>query len=336
MGAAKRVCWIAFSDLERRGGEYCSSIASTRYRVLIPAKWLGDQGITQTIVSAECYEQALDAAMHSDIVIFSKSNQPSNERILEEAKKSGAKVVMDICDNRFVAGAEGDHYLSMTTQADIVVANTPEMAEVVREKSGREAVVISDPYEGPKGEPVWKWKPGRRIEMLWFGHPLNLDTLSVPIPQFVARTSGPAISVRICTMAKPEYAEHCRRINREHGNRMKLFHVPWSVDQVWRELSEVDLVLIPSKIELRHKQVKSPNRMVESIWAGKFVLASPLPAHQPFSEWFPLWDDFAAGLDWVLSHQSEIVPRIRAAQDYVATHYSPEVIGKQWEAVIEA
>lgn len=133
-----------------------------------------------------------------------------------------------------------------------------------------------------------------------------------------------------------ESAEDCKNFNRQYGNRIKAFFVPWSVEQVWQELNKTDLVLLPSRVGMGQKDVKSPNRLVESVWSGRFALASPLPAYQPFAEWIPLVDDFCAGLDWVLSHQSEIVPRIRAAQDYVSMHYSPEVIGKQWEAVIEA
>ena len=332
----RRICWITFSTLEKRGDDFYSPFASTRYRVLIPARWLGAQGYAQTIVSGDQPEAALAAAAEADIVIFSKSNQPSNEDILAAAQRAGAKVIVDLCDDHFNKMAVGDHYRKMAARADALVANTREMAAAIRAVTNREAAIISDPYEGTRGEPAWKWQPGRRIEALWFGHPLNMDTMEVLLPQLVSRKAEVALSIRICTQVKVGVEDKCRNFNRVFGNRVKIYFVPWSVEQVWQELKQTDLVLLPSRVGVGHKDVKSPNRLVESVWAGRFVLASPLPAYREFGEWVGLGDDFCAGLDWVLSHQSELVPRIRAAQDYVAANYSPDVIGKQWEAVIEA
>lgn len=332
----RRICWITFSELEKRGDDFYSPIASTRYRVLIPSRWLATRGYVQTIVSADEPEAALAAATNADVVIFSKSNRISNEEILAEAQNIGAKVIVDLCDNKFESEVDGNHYRAMTERADSLVANTIEMAAAIRVATSRDAIVVGDPYEGPKGDPKWKWQPGRRIEALWFGHPSNLDTLKALLQHLATRKKDVALSIRICTVAAAESAEDCRRFNRQYGNRIKVFFVPWSVEQVWQELNTTDLVLLPSRVGMVQKDVKSPNRLVESVWAGRFALASPLPAYQPFAEWIPLVDDFCAGLDWVLSHQSEIVQRISEAQPYVEAHHSPESIGKEWETVIEA
>lgn len=331
----RRICWITFSTLEKRGDAYYSSFASTRYRVLIPARWLETRGYSQTIVSAEEPKAALAAAREADVVIFSKSNQPSNEEILAIAQQAGAKVLVDLCDHKF-DGPLREHYLQMVTRADSVVANTPEMASAIRTLTNRESAVIGDPYEGPRGVPEWKWRPGRRIEALWFGHPLNMDTMEVLLPQLVARKAEVALSIRICTQPVAGVEDKFKSFNRQFGNRVKVYFVPWSVEQVWQELQRTDLVLIPSRAGIDYLDVKSPNRLIESVWGGRFVLASPLPAYREFGEWMELVEDFCAGLDWVLAHQPELVPRIQTAQEYIAAHYSPEVIGRQWEAVIEA
>lgn len=52
-------------------------------------------------MSAEEPEVALAAATNADVVIFSKSNQISNEKILAEAQHAGAKVIVDLCDLKF-------------------------------------------------------------------------------------------------------------------------------------------------------------------------------------------------------------------------------------------
>lgn len=332
----RRICWIAFSTLEKCGDIFYSPFASTRYRVLIPARWLEARGYSQTIVSAEQPEAALSAVTSADVVIFSKSNQPFNEEILAAAQRAGAKVIVDLCDQKFGPGAEGEHYRAMAARADGLVANTREMATAIRAATSREAAVIGDPYEGPKGEPEWKWQPGRRIEALWFGHPSNLDTLDFLMPQLAMLWKREPLNLRVCTVGSQALGETIGKFNSHFGNAVMVQFVPWSTEQVWQELSKTDLVLLPSRVGMGHKDVKSPNRLVESVWAGRFALASPLPAYQPFAEWLRLGDDFCGGLDWVLSHPSEIIPRICAAQEYVAAHYSPDVIGKQWEAVIEA
>lgn len=96
---------------------------------------------------------------------------------------------------------DGKHYREMTERADSLVANTIEMAAAIKVATNREATVIGDPYEGPKGEPEWKWQPGRRIEALWFGHPSNLDTIKALLQQLATRKMDVALSIRICTLA---------------------------------------------------------------------------------------------------------------------------------------
>lgn len=94
--------------------------------------------------------------------------------------------------------------------------------------------------------------------------------------------------------------------------------------------------MIPSLPNAPDKLVKSPNRIVESLWAGRCVVANPLPAYLPFSEWAFIDDSVERGLERALEAQESIVERVRAAQAYIADAHSPAKIGEQWEEALGA
>jgi hypothetical protein len=94
-------------------------------------------------------------------------------------------------------------------------------------------------------------------------------------------------------------------------------------------LEECDLVIIPQE-DTQQNRCKGANRMVESIRSGRFVVANEMPAYQQFREWMWL-GDIREGLEWVKNHEMEIAERIRAAQEYVRTTFSPKITGEQWK-----
>jgi hypothetical protein len=80
--------------------------------------------------------------------------------------------------------------------------------------------------------------------------------------------------------------------------------------------------------------VKSPNRMVEGLWAGRCVIANPLPAYVPFAPWAFIHGAIRGGLERALAEQDRIVDRVRAAQAYISEVHSPDRIGEDWERAI--
>jgi glycosyltransferase involved in cell wall biosynthesis len=80
---------------------------------------------------------------------------------------------------------------------------------------------------------------------------------------------------------------------------------------------------------------KSANRIVEALWAGRFVVAHPIPSYLEFADYAWLGADLAEGISWVMRNQESIAGRIRAAQDRIAAAYSPDSIAAQWERILE-
>jgi hypothetical protein len=155
---------------------------------------------------------------------------------------------------------------------------------------------------------------------LWFGHPVNLDTVQAGLSQISARKIHFALTVLTAPAAGAEHLGHRFR--------------PWSAEALFEELRECDAVIIPSNVHDPRKIVKSPNRFTEALWAGRFVIAHPLPSYQPLAPYGWVGEDLGEGLAWFLEHRGDAVDRVRAGQDWIATHASPASVGAAWTAAM--
>jgi hypothetical protein len=123
-------------------------IASSRMRAEIPQQELAKLGIQKG----------------TDILVYGKHVIPM--RIVTKFKKH----VYDICDDHFHTEME-DYYREHAKKADMITVNSQAMAEIVLAETGRNAVVIPDPYESEE-QPS-----GYGQGVLWYGHQSNLKTI---------------------------------------------------------------------------------------------------------------------------------------------------------------
>lgn len=135
MGSEKTVTFVNFGE----------NIASSRLRAKIPQAELAKMGIETG----------------NDVIVYGK-------HIIENIPKWFKSTVFDICDNHFDSSVVGDYYHRHTNKADYVTCNTEAMQRVIKEKTGRESMVIPDPYESEE-QPA-----GFGDGILWFGHESNL------------------------------------------------------------------------------------------------------------------------------------------------------------------
>jgi len=105
--------------------------------------------------------------------------------------------------------------------------------------------------------------------------------------------------------------------------------VPWSVEATWRAVREADLVWIPVA-ESDQGAVKSANRLLESVWAGRLVLADAIPAYEPFADLVPVGEGLEAGVLRCLADPEGTEKALREAQRRVARRHSPFECGRQW------
>lgn len=123
-------------------------IASSRLRAEIPQRELEKLGIKRG----------------RDILVYSKHVVP-----MHIAARFG-KQVFDICDDHY-HGVFEQYYREHSLMADLITVNSDEMARIVKKETGRDAIIIPDPYESEEQ------KAGYNKGVLWYGHESNLKTI---------------------------------------------------------------------------------------------------------------------------------------------------------------
>lgn len=264
------------------------TLASVRYRMLIPAEALIEMGHSVTVGNM---------GKDSGVWVFSK-HYPADLVHCTNYERSLVKTVFDVCDDHF-HDQHADHYRKMSAACDVLTCSTQAMWEVLLKETGREAIVIDDPYEFPEEEPVIK-KPGRTM---WFGHSSNLPSLSgYKVDDCISNATG------------------C---------------IPWSMEAMMLAFERNQIVLIPHADE-RKNTVKSPNRVIESIRMGKWVTASPIRSYEQFKD-FANIGNVEAGVKMYNDMPDDVlIGRIKAGQDYIRERFSPQTIAKQWLRALSA
>lgn len=252
------------------------NLASARLRNLIPLRELKKLGWQEG----------------HDVIVLSKHNWSWDERI----RQAFQRVVFDICDDWFDTEEWGAHYRLVSQKADLMTCNSAAMAERIREVTGRDAVVIDDPWEDPQV------LPNLGEGVLWFGNKANLQDLVDALPQ---------ISYPLTVIS-------------DHPAKGI---TPWSLETQKQALWACRAVVIPTG----PRKCKSANRAVTAIRAGKMAICGDLPAYREIPG---LWvGDLREGLDWVMNEDPS--DRVREAQAYVHERFHPKRIGRQWHEALK-
>jgi SAM-dependent methyltransferase len=306
-----------------------SDLASARYRVLIPARQLARLGhqVQLCTPGPQGYPPAA-ATADVDALVISKSFDAANESLARSAKARGVRVITDFCDDHFAHQQLGPHFRALAALADTVVAATPAMAEAVRAHTSREAIVITDPVEGRRGLPGFAPRlPALRV--LWFGHPSNVNGIFERAAELAALSRLMSVRLEVLTTPAPEIAARLAAISQPSAGRIETVLTPWSLEATWTALAETDLVWIPVQ-DVAAKAVKSPNRLVEALWAGKPVVADAMPGYQPYADLMPVGTGLDKGVSAFLSDPASTNRRVAEAQRRIARDHSAYGCGNAW------
>ena len=183
------------------------------------------------------------------------------------------------------------HYKEALRLADAVTCPTEAMAQIIK-KHGRDAMVIADPYEYPEAKPHYNG-----VNLLWYGHGVNKKSLE-----------------RIM----PDLEGYPLRVVSNFGGT-----IPWSHETMLEEFARADIVIIP-----KTEEYKSPNRAIEAIRQGCFVVAEP----QSSLKNFPIWlGDIKEGIEW--TKQQNVNELISKAQKFVTELYTPKILIDKWKTL---
>jgi hypothetical protein len=325
------VGWLLDGPVERRqDGTLTALQASARYRCLSPARELtavGGQvsifGNVRRIDPAATAEALRRRSV--DVVVAGKALGPAMLDVARLVRTQGTRLIADFCDDYFDHPEVGTLNRELASLADGIVASTPALAATVRHHIGRDATVISDPFEGPRG--IARFAPRRdRLELLWFGNENNYSTIVPIVPQLIALSRQYPLRFNIVTA-----------LDHIGGPRNGLVapgllvnHVQWTTtERLWQCLAACDVVIIPS-LPTQYHAVKSPNRLVESLWAGRAVAAHPVPSYGDFGAFCELAGDLAGAVAAMVADPSGVHRRIAEGQALIARRHAPAVIAAQW------
>lgn len=163
---------------------------------------------------------------------------------------------------------------------------------VLAERIPKPCYVVPDTYEFPEIEPHCQG-----AKLLWFGHKVNGASLE-PFRNLP----------NLCIVSNLQGA------------------IPWSLDALDEELRTADIVLMPATANY-----KSPNRTLEAIRMGCFVVAEPHPAINDF----PIWiGDIKEGIEWASQNAEKANAMTRQAQAFVREKYSPAIQASAWRTAL--
>ncbi len=314
-----------------------TDMASIRYRAIIPVQGLVAGGHQASVVGLDpkCFNEVRERIVDADRVVFTKNyDEPQcSERMVQEMRAHGVKTLFDLTDDRF-QGEHGGHLKRMVAHAEAVVTVSPLLRHIIKQNTGKDSAIVGDPYEGPRG--AARWSPdGRRLKALWFGHGLNIVSLQQALPSLLAAGKKHPMDLRIVTADVDGIERDCKAFNRKYRHALSLRYAQWSIEETWSSLASTDFVVIPALPGAQWTLAKSPNRIIEALWAGRFVVAHPIPSYVEFKDWAWIGGDLTEGIAWMVENEASIASCIGAAQDYIAATYSQDSIAAQWEQILE-
>ena len=106
-------------------------------------------------------------------------------------------------------------------------------------------------------------------------------------------------------------------------------HHTWSTDTQTAELQKANLCLIPTR---KGVEYKSPNRMVNALRAGCFVIADLHPAYEEFRD-FVWTGNVITGIKWAQHFKQDLDAIVGEGQKYIRK-FAPSEIGKQWSQLL--
>jgi len=293
--------------------------ASHRLRGEVTCQALAAQGYDAKVLTD------WDEIDSDTLVIFLKLSQVEQ---IQEAKRRGAKTIYDLCDNKF---DEQPEYAPCCMAADLVTVNSVQMGMSVKEHTGRDSIVMPDPFERPKLAPAFA--PGEDLKLLWFGSQSSFKFL--PIVELWQRLENEIKNYQYTMVSsKTERLLSKMMLRQSKGavnniNFDRIDMQTWTWELQGQLLQDCDIVLMPVLTDNPRTDTKSANRVIDSLMSGRFVITTPLASYEEFAPY--TWQgDYIEGIKWACANPSKVIEMITAGQKYTEEHYSAQMLSKQF------
>ena len=79
-----------------------------------------------------------------------------------------------------------------------------------------------------------------------------------------------------------------------------------------------------------NNKVKSHNRLVQSIHAGRFAIAFPLPQYRELENYCYCTENLYDGISCALANKIQVFQMLKSAQNYIDNRFSQNVVAARW------
>ena len=328
---------------------YTAELASTRLRLLIPARQLAER---VPVWLAPYQEFARDPQLRqlgrAGAVVIGKvpvqtviDQREVLEGVLESALRATIPVFADLSDDYAAFGETLKQPFLAQYQARLgrcctFIVPCEALARAVGKQAIHGVIVVEDPYESAAASPV-RTAASSPLRLVWFGNlvSVNLSLVEQSLGALAAAFSGSALSIEFLAQnsARRAVLEIGARLSRAHAG-VKVIFSAWSLQATEEAIARCDFVWLPQEYKSAWGRVKSHNRLVAAIRGGRLAVASPVPAYEELSAYAWVGEDLAAGIRWALANPDAAAQRVAAGQRYVEERFSPQTVGRKWAAAL--
>lgn len=353
---ALTIHWLVDGVQTGADGQPQSTLASNRYRAIVPARALGALGHTVVLHDMAQWRFDASAATRPDAVVLGKllsGGGPGRaERVarqvasgLMQARAAGCATLADFNDDHFDHTTLGPLWRRLAQSVSACTAGSTPMAALVGRHTAAPVCVVGDPVGSPAGEARAFRREGglrrllggqpRRLSLAWYGNPMNWASLRLWAERLAPLAAQQPWVLWAVTQVSPQLEGEVGVFNNRHGPQTHIELVPWDEETQWSIVRDSDVVLVPSDPASDRHAVKTSNRLVDALHAGRYVVASPLPSYAPFESVCTLTEDPAEGLLWALQHPDDVLARLARARELVSARCSPEAVAREWLAAFD-
>lgn len=337
---------------------YSSTLASNRYRAILPAQALSSAGHQISLVDARRWRWESTSA--PDVIVVGKLLPSGDEaefrglsqHVLSQvaaALRAGVPVVADFNDDHFDHPLLGPHWRELASSVTACTAGSEAMADAVARRTGVAVHVVGDPIASPRGEPrVFRKQGGlsrlvsaalsrrgtQRLKLVWYGNPGNWPAMQRWGNAIASLAEEQPLLLWIVTQPLAPIAAWVDEFNRRNAPAAIAELAQWDEETQWGMVRDADAVLIPSEPSDPRKAVKSSNRLVDALHAGRYVVASPLPAYLPYADFVGLTDAPVPALRWLMDHPEDAHRKVVQGQAAVIANAGLEAVAATWSQVL--
>jgi hypothetical protein len=338
---------------------FSSPLASNRYRAIIPAAQLRSEGHTVVFIPMSSWtsSRAGSASPSPDVCVIGKllpNNDPQRfERLalqvldgMAEAATRQITTVADFSDDHFDNPQVGAYWRALAAHADICTAGSDMMAQTVQRHSNGLVVTVGDPLASPASQPrifqrikgMSAWvqsllggsRSARRLKLVWYGNNGNWPSMQRWADALGDYSATQSLLIWVVTRPNSTIENYIQRFNDKYRPAALMELIPWDETTQWSVVEDADIVLVPSDLSAKAKTAKSANRLTDALHAGRYVVASPLPAYEAFKSYVSLTDDPVQAIREYLAQPLQAMEKLSAGQVAARTRHEAVQVATEW------